>query len=106
MAFSKARLFHPQDQFISRFSRTLAHPARIDILRTLLNSGPQTLQDLNELHPISQPATSDHVKILHTFLLVKYKEKYPHIIYDVNRKRLKESIEALISYLLSFDLSD
>ena len=88
MAFSKAKLYDEEDQIIAGFFKAFAHPARIKIIRKLCKEGPCCVEELAKTHPISGPALSDHLEILRETELVKYRVKYPYIIYSVVGKNI------------------
>lgn len=81
MAFSKAHLFDPADQITSTFAKALAHPVRLDILRTLSSKGSCSVEYLSLHYPLSKSTISHHLEILRKVGLIKYTEEYPHIFY-------------------------
>lgn len=50
---------------LSHFSKALAHPARVAIIKELAkNANSKTCGELVSILPLSQPTTSQHLKIL------------------------------------------
>lgn len=101
MAFSKAKLYDPERQLLADFFRALSHPARLQIIEQLSLTGPSPVCNLIVHHPISDPAFSDHIRILRTVQFVNFKERYPHIIYAVNGKNLTLAEEYMKAYFAS-----
>ena len=101
-AFSKAPLYDEVDRITSEFAFALSHPARLRIIRQLIDSGPSKVHLLQKNHPISQPSLSQHLEILRNVGLVNYKEKFPFTIYSLNGKNLTLA-ETYLKRFFDFD---
>jgi DNA-binding transcriptional ArsR family regulator len=75
----------------------LADPTRRAIFETLRRQ-PSTVTDLAKTQPVSRPAVSQHLKVLHDAKLVKATPKGSHRIYAVRA----EGLDALRRYLDGF----
>ncbi len=75
----------------------LADPTRRAIFEAL-RSHPSTVSDLAKTQPVSRPAVSQHLKVLHEAKLVQATPKGSHRIYAVRA----EGLEALRRYLDGF----
>lgn len=102
MAFTKAHLYNEFDLKASHYAKAISHPARIGILRQLSKSGVRTVEQLMKMHPLSQPAMSQHIAILRKANLVSFKEKYPYTLYSVNKENMRQMKKQLKSCLLTF----
>ena len=77
--------------------QALANPSRREVFERL-RRGPQSVGELASSLPISQPAVSQHLKVLRTARLVDLRRDGTRHIYRVSREGLLE----LRSYVESF----
>jgi DNA-binding transcriptional ArsR family regulator len=77
--------------------RTLAHPARIAILRLIAES-EQSPSAVATLLNLSRPATSQHLKLLSAAGLVHVRAQSRHRLYTVDQRVLTE-LRALLDSL-------
>lgn len=86
MSFSKAHKFKPHLYYFSLLCRALSHPARIAILRKILdyNNDWITAGDLGMELPISQQAVSQHLKVLKEMYILDFFEDVPFVSYKIN----------------------
>ena len=95
MAFNKKNHFHAEEIFLSDFARTLAHPARIAILRKLAETPDCIVGDLvNEL-PLAQSTVSQHLKALKEAGVIQGTIEGTRVCYCVN----PDALEAAVTYL-------
>jgi len=99
MAISKAYRFTKEDQALCAFAKAIAHPARVMILRQLAKMGPCKALSILKNHPISQPAMSQHLRILRLARLVKFEERFPHTFYSLDVDTSKIAARLLKSFL-------
>ncbi|MDQ3015464.1 MAG: metalloregulator ArsR/SmtB family transcription factor [Bacteroidota bacterium] len=99
MAFSKAHLYGQSELLTSGFAKAFSHPARLKILSKLIHEGPCTVQYLAKLHPISQPAISQHLENLRVLGLVTFREVFPYTFYSVNKRNLRKGELLIKAYL-------
>lgn len=71
MAINKKAQFGPLDVALADFAKALSHPARIKILRILLERDTCICGDLVEQMPLSQSTVSQHLKELKKAGLIK-----------------------------------
>lgn len=86
------------DQTLSQFAWAIAHPARMRILRILLERKACVCGQLVEMMPLAQSTVSQHLKILKESGLVQGEIEGPKVCYCVNRgnlQRFKDLIAAL-----------
>ncbi|MDX1407957.1 MAG: metalloregulator ArsR/SmtB family transcription factor [Saprospiraceae bacterium] len=81
MAFNKAHKFARADQQRALLCKALSHPARIVMIRQLMEHDTLRASVLGHAVPLSQPATSQHLQLLHQTGLVERKEEYPNVYY-------------------------
>jgi ArsR family transcriptional regulator, arsenate/arsenite/antimonite-responsive transcriptional repressor len=72
------------------FARGLAHPARVRIVRLLLDRDTCVCGDIVDHLPLAQSTVSQHLKILKECGLVEGEVDGPRICYCINVDRLKE----------------
>lgn len=86
MAFSKAPLFDPNTFQQSLWSKALAHPARILILRHLVRHGTASFAAIAREVPLHRSTVSQHLRILRALDMINVREEYPNTFYSLNRK--------------------
>ena len=99
MAFTKAHLYAENDQITSHLAKAIFHPARIQIIRKLHKHGTCTVEDLSELHPITQPSISQHLRILRKVHLVTCIEKFPYTYYSLDKEMFRKFKKHLMIFL-------
>jgi ArsR family transcriptional regulator len=86
------------DREAARFARALAHPARVAILRLLIERGDCICGQIVEVLPLAQATVSQHLKVLKEAGLIQGEVDGPRVCYCVNPKavkRYKELVEGL-----------
>lgn len=108
MAFNKKNHFHAEEIFLSDFARTLAHPARIAILRKLAENNKCIVGDLVNDLPLAQSTVSQHLKELKKAGLIKGHVFGTKSSYCIDPESLKAFSEALNEFTeeLMENLSD
>lgn len=71
---------------IARFCKAFSHPARLAILRLLMNSKGYYVNDLVEQLPISQSSVSQHLKELKSVDIVRSEYLPPKVRYTFNEQ--------------------
>ena len=82
----------------SRLAKALAHPARVAILRMLIERGDCICGQIVGVLPLAQATVSQHLKVLKEAGLIQGEVDGPRVCYGVNPKavkRFKELIEGL-----------
>lgn len=80
---------------LAAICRALAHPARIRILRHLLQVDRCICGGIVKVLPLAQSTVSQHLKVLKEAGLVQGEVEGPAICYCVNRQRLAFAGEAM-----------
>lgn len=86
MAFTKAHKFDPDIYHFSLMCGALSHPARVIILKRLMNLHGESanVAELTRDLPLSKQAISEHLKILREMSIVCCEEKTPFVYYSMN----------------------
>ncbi len=71
MGATKADEFSVKDNRVARYARALAHPARVAILKLLINKQACICGDIVDELPLSQSTVSQHLKELKAAGLIK-----------------------------------
>jgi DNA-binding transcriptional ArsR family regulator len=80
---SSARLA-PADREFATLARALGHPARVAILRTLIQRGECICGEIVEVLPLAQATVSQHLKVLKEAGLVRGEVDGPRVCYCVD----------------------
>jgi DNA-binding transcriptional ArsR family regulator len=99
MPLAKLEVFPPRTVALSRFAKALAHPARIAVLTFLERHGEQPAMDIVDALPLSQPATSRHLKELKKAGLLKSRLKGSQVLYRLDATRIRQFCGAFNSTL-------
>ncbi len=95
MAYSKAAVFETTDKDLALFAKALAHPARIKILRYLVERNECVCGEIvNEL-PLAQSTVSQHLRELKRCGLVQGSVDGPRVCYCIHSENWKKAREAL-----------
>lgn len=83
----------PNDESAEQFARlawALAHPARVRIVRLLIDRDVCMCGEIVEQIPLAQSTVSQHLKILKESGLIQGEVDGPKVCYCVNPKKLRE----------------
>ena len=100
MATSKKHIFLKEEIEIANIAKALSHPARIAIIRLLLNKDCICKEIVEEL-PLAQSTVSQHLKELKNLGLIVGEIEYPKICYRIDRKKWQEVQNHLITLFKS-----
>lgn len=89
MAINKKGEFLADDISLADFARTLGHPARIAILKTLAERKECICGEIVEVLPLAQSTVSQHLKELKTLGLIQGTIDGPKSCYCINWERLE-----------------
>lgn len=110
MAFSKAHRFTTNAYAFSLLCKALAHPARIQIIKRILDNDNRMTQvaDLAWGLPISAAALTQHLKILRDMHILDCEENPPYVFYRLNEQTpgILNGICNLIFLMKSESVSD
>jgi len=95
MAESKIDLFSEEEQMLSKFTKALAHPARLKILKILGETNTCMVGDMVELLPLSQSTVSQHLKELKQAGLIRGEIEGPKRCYCLNPDMLNKAKKGL-----------
>jgi DNA-binding transcriptional ArsR family regulator len=95
MAFSKRTVFSSDVQRLADLARTLGHPARVSILRTLAERKGCICTELVDGLPLAQSTVSQHLKELRQVGLISGEISGPRVCYGLNRGALHEMFHLL-----------
>ena len=99
MAESKIDLFSETERQLAKYSKALAHPARIKILEILGETNTCMVGDMVDLLPLSQSTVSQHLKELKQAGLIRGEIEGPKRCYCLNPQKLDE-LKLLLNQLI------
>lgn len=85
MAFHRIDEFDLELQMMSSMAKCIAHPARISILQTLMETREATFEELLNTLPLGQSTVSHHLRYLVNNGILEIKEILPHTIYSFSK---------------------
>lgn len=103
MGATKAEEFTLKDNRLAAYTKALAHPARIAILKLLIKKQACICGDIVGELPISQSTVSQHLKELKQSGLIKGDIDGARVCYCINEKEWKEAQERLNELFDSYD---
>ena len=86
------------DRELARFAKALAHPARVAIVRLLMERGECICGEIVDQLPLAQATVSQHLKVLKQAGLIRGEIDPPRVCYCINPeavRRLKTLIGSL-----------
>ena len=86
------------DHEIAGFAKALGHPARVAILRLLIECGDCMCGNIVSRIPLAQATVSQHLKVLKDVGLIRGEIDPPRVCYCVNPEAVKQ-LKKLISSL-------
>src|SRR5687768_13744902 len=100
MGITKTEAFTEADITLATYAKALAHPARIAILRILLERSSCICGDIVEELPLSQSTVSQHLKELKEAGLIKGDIDGAKVCYCIDAKEW-ETAQALMNELFA-----
>jgi ArsR family transcriptional regulator, arsenate/arsenite/antimonite-responsive transcriptional repressor len=94
MAINKKGEFLTDEIELSDFARTLGHPARIAILKTLAEREECICGEIVEVLPLAQSTVSQHLKELKNMGLIQGTLNGPKSCYCINWDKLEEYLNS------------
>jgi ArsR family transcriptional regulator len=85
------------DRELAQLARALGHPARVEILRLLLQSGDCACGRIVDVMPLAQATVSQHLKVLKDAGLVRGEVDGPRVCYCANPEVVQQLGERLIA---------
>jgi ArsR family transcriptional regulator len=97
---NKAEHFDESLQELARFSKALAHPARLAILKFLAEAKTCISGDISDFIPLGRTTVSQHLKDLRDLGLIKGEIEGLKINYCLNSSKIKEFTELFESFFI------
>ena len=89
----------PTDETLALWARALAHPARLQILRTLAERGTCVCGEVVDVLPLAQSTVSQHLKVLREAGFVCGTVDGPRTCYCVDGEALARVTAAFADFL-------
>ncbi len=102
MGLSKHDEFTVRDNRIARYAKALAHPARVAILRFLINKRSCVCGDIVDELPLAQSTVSQHLKELKAVGLIQGEIEGTTVCYCIDPKAWAAAKQQLGGLLDSF----
>lgn len=83
----------------AKFCKALAHPARITIIRLLLDKDHCVCGDIVKEIPLAQPTVSQHLKELKKAGIIQGNITPPHVKYCINKENWEHLRQTLKLFL-------
>jgi len=106
MGSSKSEEFSVRDNKVAIFAKALSHPARVAILRLLMERRVCMCGDIVEELPLSQSTVSQHLKELKSCGLIKGNIDGPKVCYCVDTEVLALAESVLSDFLQLYKSAD
>jgi DNA-binding transcriptional ArsR family regulator len=106
MGATKAEEFSVKDNRIARYAKALSHPARIAILKVLLQKQACICGDIVDGLPLSQSTVSQHLKELKDAGIIKGDIEGAKVCYCIDEKEWKAAQTILNELFNSYKKSD
>ncbi len=90
-------VWRDEDEELAALSKALGHPARVQIVRFLVEHGEKQCicGDICEEIPLAQSTVSQHLKMLKEAGLIRGEVDGPRICYSINRSGLERVVELM-----------
>lgn len=95
MGVTKSEEFTLKDNLIANYAKALAHPARIAILRFLIQKQSCICGDIVDELPLSQSTVSQHLKELKQSGLIQGDIEGAKVCYCIDEKEWKKAKERM-----------
>jgi ArsR family transcriptional regulator len=105
MGLSKTEEFTLKDNRIAKYAKALAHPARIAILKILIQRQACICGDIVEVLPLSQSTVSQHLKELKEAGLIKGDIEGTKVCYCIDEKEWSIAQNYFKDFFASYDAS-
>ena len=102
MGITKTEEFTVKDNKIAKYTKALAHPARVAILQLLLKKQSCICGDIVEELPLSQSTVSQHLKELKEAGLIKGDIEGAKVCYCIDEKEWETAKNYLTSFFESY----
>ena len=106
MGTSKTEEFSVKDNKVAKYAKVLSHPARVAILRLLIQKQSCICGDIVEELPLSQSTISQHLKEMKEAGLIKGDIDGTKVCYCINEKQWKEAQQCLNNLFDSYKINN
>jgi len=103
MGVTKSEEFTVRDNRLAKVAKALSHPARIAILRLLIQKQSCICGDIVDDLPLSQSTVSQHLKELKAARLIKGDIEGAKVCYCIDEKEWKAAKEKLGQFFDSYN---
>jgi len=104
MGTAKSEEFSVKDNRIATYAKALAHPARVAILKLLIQRQACVCGDIVEELPLSQSTVSQHLKELKAAGLIKGDIDGARVCYCIDDTEMNSAKNALQSLFSSYEV--
>lgn len=94
MAYAKKTFFKTDERQLAAFANALSHPARVAILKLLMNTNDCICGDIVKELPLAQATISQHLKELKSAGLIQGSIDGPRVCYCVDQRVLNKASAA------------
>lgn len=102
MGLTKTTVFNKEENQVAEYAKAFAHPARVAILKYLVQHKSCICGDLVEVLPLSQSTVSQHLKELKRIGIIKGNIDPPRVCYCIDEKVWEEAKQMLGTLLTSY----
>ncbi|CAN5161445.1 metalloregulator ArsR/SmtB family transcription factor [soil metagenome] len=102
MGATKSHEFTEKENKTAAYAKAMAHPARIAILKTLIQKNTCICGEIVMKIPLSQSTVSQHLKELKEAGLIKGETEGASVCYCINEKEWNSAKQSLISLFDSY----
>ncbi len=95
--------FSVNDKELSRFARALSHPARIKILKHLMQCKCCFTGNIVDILPLAQSTVSQHLKELKKAGLIQGEISHPRVKYCIDRENFHKAQQLFAFFFNSFE---
>lgn len=104
MGLAKSEEFSVKDNRVARFAKALSHPARVAILRLLIQKQACVCGDIVDELPLSQSTVSQHLKELKEAGLIKGDIEGTRVCYCIDEKEWKLAESLLKDFFAAWQI--
>lgn len=106
MGATKSDEFSVKDNRIAKYSKALSHPARVAILKLLIQKQACICGDIVDEIPLSQSTVSQHLKELKEAGLIKGEIEGAKVCYCVDEKEWENAKKLLNELFVSYEITN
>ena len=103
MGTTKSDEFSVRDNHIAEYAKALSHPARIAIIRVLIEKENCVCGDIVEEIPLSQSTVSQHLKELKNAGIIKGEIEGPKTCYCIDAENWEKMRKTFRKFFKSFE---